>query len=257
MKKVLSVLGTLFLVVIMCFSTVVATPVTAEAATLLDATSVTIKIDKSKTVKLKKQYQKDYYIESVSLDGDANIIGGGYDSTKMEITGAMAGKVTLVATIINSSTGKSYTQKVKVTVKGKKKADFDIVDTNGKVVNISKYFGKPMLVNFWADWCGPCMNEMPEMYEEYKEYKKKVRFLFVNVDSDSASDAKATLKKKTGGDMPAYIDYNYSASSALGISSIPRTILIDKKGYIVCDKTGSYPSASDIKSDIKTYLLKK
>ena len=265
MKKILSMVGTLIIALAMCFTTVVATPVTAEAASKLNATAVKLKAGKTKTIKIKNKYKDKYYLGDIYIQsGDAEALESRItysdDYSSVTFTGKKKGTVKLQFAVINRSTYDTDYYTVKFTVSGKAKVsavDFDIVDVNGKVKNISKFFDKPTLVNFWADWCGPCMNEMPEMYEAYKEYKDKVNFLFVNVDSNSASDAKATLKKKTGGNMPTYIDYNYSASSAMGISSIPRIILIDKNGKIVHDQTGSYPSASAIKDDIEKYLLKK
>ena len=76
---------------------------------------------------------------------------------------------------------------------GKKKAtDFTMVDSKGNTVKLSDYFGKPIVLNFWASWCSPCKSEMPEFNSVYKELGSSVQFMMVDlVSSRETKDAGA------------------------------------------------------------------
>ena len=59
--------------------------------------------------------------------------------------------------------------------------DFTVQEADGTVHKLSEYKGKPIVLNFWASWCGPCRAEMPEFNEVYKERGTEVQFLMVNL----------------------------------------------------------------------------
>ena len=48
--------------------------------------------------------------------------------------------------------------------------DFTVYDAEGNAVKLSDFFGKPIVLNFWASWCGPCKSEMPDIEAAYQEY---------------------------------------------------------------------------------------
>ena len=58
--------------------------------------------------------------------------------------------------------------------------DFTVLDMSGNEVHLSDYFGKPIIINFWATWCGPCKSELPAFNNMYEKYKDEISFLFVN-----------------------------------------------------------------------------
>ena len=62
-----------------------------------------------------------------------------------------------------------------------KAPDFVVYDKDGNKVGLSDYLGKPVVLNFWASWCGPCASEMPDFEEAYKERGDKIQFLMINL----------------------------------------------------------------------------
>ncbi len=112
--------------------------------------------------------------------------------------------------------------------------DFNVLNQNGERISLKDNFGKPIVVNFWATWCGPCKSEMPAFNSLYKEYKDDVTFMMVNL-TDGRRD---TIEKvdefiRTNGyDFPVYYDTEYNASYAYGVSGIPMSIFINEKGEI-------------------------
>ncbi|MBQ4150490.1 MAG: TlpA family protein disulfide reductase [Clostridia bacterium] len=108
--------------------------------------------------------------------------------------------------------------------------DFTVYDENGKEVDLSDFFGKPIVVNFWASWCGPCTSEMPHFEKAYKEYGDEIHFLMVNV-GDSFSDA-FEFASNNDYTFPIYHDSEYNASIVYGVSSIPMTLFINADGTL-------------------------
>ena len=73
-------------------------------------------------------------------------------------------------------------------------ADFTVYDADGNKVSLSDYIGKPVVVNFWASWCGYCKMEMPEYQKMYETYGKDVQFLMVDL-TGGGSDSKDAADK--------------------------------------------------------------
>lgn len=111
--------------------------------------------------------------------------------------------------------------------------DFTVVDKDGNSVSLSDFFGKPIILNFWASWCGPCKSEMPDFEEAYQEYGEEIAFLMVNCtdgSQETVEEAKAYIEGQ-GYTFPVYYDTQLDASITYGASTIPMTFFIDKDGY--------------------------
>ena len=117
-----------------------------------------------------------------------------------------------------------------------KYADIKIYDKNNNEVMLSEFEGKPVILNFWATWCGYCIMEMPDFQKAYEKYKDDIEFLIINTD-DGIKAGEEFIKDK-GYTFPTYYDLQYSAAITYGISGIPRTIAIDKDGYIRYNRSG-------------------
>lgn len=108
--------------------------------------------------------------------------------------------------------------------------DFTVKDFDGNDVKLSDYFGKPIVLNFWAYWCGPCQREMPEFNTRYEELNGDVVFLMVHVDPDTTQGRSYVVAN--GFDFPVVYDEKGQAAAAYGITSFPTTFFIDAEGNL-------------------------
>lgn len=119
--------------------------------------------------------------------------------------------------------------------------DFTVLDMAGNAVNLSDYFGKPLIINFWATWCGPCKSELPAFNNMYEKYKDEVHFLFVNLTDGSRETVEGVTQfmEDNGYSFPVYFDTTLEASNTYGAYSIPTTYLIDDEGIPVHSQMGA------------------
>ena len=143
---------------------------------------------------------------------------------------------------ISAETEKNKTQENTNIEKNVEKAtDFTVIDTNGKKISLSDYLGKPVVVNFWATWCGPCKMELPAFDKLCKEYDGQVSFMMVNL-TDGYQETVDGVKQFVSENeyvFPVFFDTEYSASDSYQIYSIPETIFVDKEGKLVKSQIGA------------------
>ena len=88
-------------------------------------------------------------------------------------------------------------------MQGKQAPDFTLETLDGKKVSLSDYKGRPVLVNFWATWCGPCKVEMPWFEEFRKQYAAQgFEILGLADDVDAGKEKIAKVAEKTGVTYP-------------------------------------------------------
>ena len=113
--------------------------------------------------------------------------------------------------------------------------DFTVYDIDGNPVKLSDFLGKPVILNFWASWCGPCKAEMPDFEEAYLEYGDTIQFLTVNLTDGRNETVESASEYITqqGYTFPVYYDTALDAAYAYEVNSIPRTYFIDAQGELV------------------------
>ena len=108
--------------------------------------------------------------------------------------------------------------------------DFTVKDFDGNDVKLSDYFGKPIVLNFWAYWCGPCQSEMPEFNARYEELGGEVTFLMVHADPDTQSGKQ--IVTDAGYTFPVIFDEAGLAGMTYGINAYPTTFFVDAQGKL-------------------------
>ncbi len=134
------------------------------------------------------------------------------------------------------STKPTQTEPVKVPA-----PDFTVYDLEGNEAHLSDYFGKPIVLNFWASWCGPCQMEMPDFQEAYLKLGDSVHFLMVNMTDgmrETVMIASEFITEK-GYTFPVFYDKASDAAATYGVYSLPTTYFIDAEGYAVAQATGA------------------
>ena len=118
--------------------------------------------------------------------------------------------------------------------------DFTVYDIDGNACKLSDFQGKPVILNFWASWCGPCKSEMPDLEDAYQEYGDQIHFLTVNLtdgSTETVETASAYISQQ-GYTFPVYYDTGMDAASVYGINAIPMTYFLDAEGNFVYQVTG-------------------
>ncbi|WP_438394333.1 TlpA family protein disulfide reductase [Caballeronia sp. DA-9] len=110
----------------------------------------------------------------------------------------------------------------------------------GTQQSLASFKGKPVVVNFWASWCGPCVKEMPDLAALHREYEKKgITFIGLGVDSEKNVNA---FLQKVPVDYPIYIagfgGADLARSFGNNAGALPFTVVIDAKGVIRSTKLG-------------------
>ena len=108
--------------------------------------------------------------------------------------------------------------------------DFSVQDADRKVT-LSEYRGNVVVLNFWASWCGPCVEEMPSLVQLQDRFKNKgVTVLGVSIDVDG--DAYHKFLKDYKIDFPTVRDPDQKASNLYGSFKWPETYIIDRNGIV-------------------------
>ena len=145
----------------------------------------------------------------------------------------------LVLLLLNRN--KSYNNSVKIVPieVGLPAPDFTFPGMDGKIVSLSGFRGKVVLVNIWATWCPSCVNEMPSMEKLYQKLKgEDFEILAVSIDS-LGENAVAPFMKKYKLTFPALIDSAGAIRMGYRTTGVPESFIVDKDGILIKKVIGS------------------
>jgi len=112
--------------------------------------------------------------------------------------------------------------------KGSRLPDLTFKDALGKEINTAHLTGKPLLINLWATWCGPCVAELPTLDKLATE--GKVRVLTISQDTGSSDKVAAFLQGKGLAKLEPWLDPEGAAASQWQASTLPASIYYDAQG---------------------------
>jgi thiol-disulfide isomerase/thioredoxin len=139
-------------------------------------------------------------------------------------------------------------------LRGKAAPGFALTSLEGKKVSLSDYKGRPVLVNFWATWCGPCKVEMP-WFEEFRQQYAGQGFEILGLadDVDAGKDTIAKVAHKTGVSYPILLTDGKVQSAyggQEGLQVLPMSFYVDKNGVVV-EVTAGLGTKDEIEANIK------
>jgi thiol-disulfide isomerase/thioredoxin len=123
--------------------------------------------------------------------------------------------------------------------------NFTVQDPDGNAVELNDLKGKPIVLNFWASWCPPCIKELPIFDEVYQELGDELTFVMVDLtnDRESIKDGKAYIAEHNL-TFPVYFDVSGDGGATYQITSIPTTFFINADGFIETGVVGGIDRAT-------------
>ena len=119
----------------------------------------------------------------------------------------------------------------------------------GKIVDASTFSndGKPIIINFWATWCKPCIKELNNIHEVYPDWidETGVKLIAISIDDSRNSKRVAPFVRGRGWEYEVYLDENSELRRAMNVTNPPHTFLVDGEGNIVWQHNGYAPGQEE------------
>jgi cytochrome c biogenesis protein CcmG/thiol:disulfide interchange protein DsbE len=126
---------------------------------------------------------------------------------------------------------------------GTQAPEFVLADLDGNPVRLADLRGRPVVLNFWASWCGPCVEEFPLLRRASAEHADE-GLAVVGIVWRDRSEAARDFLLRNGATWPAAMDPGERVASAYGILGPPETYFIDREGRIAARQFGPITEAS-------------
>ena len=128
--------------------------------------------------------------------------------------------------------------------------DFSLKNLDGQTVSLSSLRGRPVMINFWASWCGPCWDEMPFLQQIYED-RDSYGVTLITVNLRESLSVITQFMQSNNLSFPVLLDTDGSVSLNYNVSGIPTTFFIDKDGIIKEKRLGPFNSVAEIESYLK------
>lgn len=119
--------------------------------------------------------------------------------------------------------------------------DFELATLNGGTVRLSDLRGKPVLINFWASWCGPCRTEMPHIQTAYENHAQD-GLVVLGVDQMESPNSVSRFAEEYGLTFPIPMDSDGEVSAVYRARGLPTSFFVDPGGVIQATFTGPMSS---------------
>ncbi|WP_334074782.1 MULTISPECIES: TlpA family protein disulfide reductase [Paenibacillus] len=149
--------------------------------------------------------------------------------------------------LTNLSGNEGQSQSGRLTV-GSAAPDFQAVDMEGEKVPLSDYRGKVVVLNFWASWCGPCVNEMPLIDRVRQSNIPGMEVLYINVGESKGTVREFLTLHKFN--FPALIDATGKLAGLYKVTGLPVTYVLDPDGDIARVAVGEIRSEEQFQAYI-------
>ena len=123
---------------------------------------------------------------------------------------------------------------------GEPVSDVELIDAQENKLRLSELKGSVVFVNFWAAWCPPCIEEMPSIEALFRSLSGEQNFKMITILYRDDMDRISKSAKEQGYTLPIYRDPDGSAAVRFGITGVPETFIIDKKGILRDKVIGPY-----------------
>ena len=110
--------------------------------------------------------------------------------------------------------------------------DATLQGLNGPSRKLNEFRGRPMIINVWASWCGPCREEMASL-ERLAWHDREQYFVIIGISTDDYADQARRLLKNANATISQFIDTDLQMENMLGASRLPLTVLVDADGRIL------------------------
>jgi thiol-disulfide isomerase/thioredoxin len=132
--------------------------------------------------------------------------------------------------------------------------DIQFIDENIAINNLNQFRGKVVLLNFWATWCKPCVDEMPALSRLQENVEgRDVKIIPLSIDYKGIEAVQEFYKTNEIKNLPTYLDRNGTGFKAFELRALPTTIIINKKGQEVARVLGEIDWSG---KDVKDYLIR-
>ena len=109
---------------------------------------------------------------------------------------------------------------------------------DGINIDLEKISNKYLIINFWANWCPPCIKEIPDLLKLQENFDSKIKLIFVSVDSSPERVIPKFIKKNNFKNFDVFTDQNFSIAKKLKVKIMPTTIIVDEKLFEIARITG-------------------